>query len=70
MRIFPNRNIKKATTVTPAMTSDREKLSLKWRNPMHEEIIPPIPIWIKPNKAEALPAFFVNDESAIATAFG
>lgn len=53
-----------------AIINEVDKLPLKCSNPTPEEIIPPTPICIKPSNADAVPAFFVNGESAIAAAFG
>ena len=47
-----------------------DKLPFECNKPTTEEIIPPIPIWIKPNKADALPAFFVKGANATAAALG
>jgi hypothetical protein len=47
-----------------------DKLPLKSNIPTPEEIKPPIPICINPNKAEALPAFLENGASATAAALG
>ena len=52
------------------MLNASDKLPDERIKPTAEEIMPPIPICIKPNNAEALPAFFENGFSAIDAALG
>ena len=59
-----------ATAALSAIISDMVKVGLKGSIPTTAEIIPPIPIWIHPSNAEAVPAFLENGARASAAAFG
>ena len=68
--VLPASKITIPIIVDTHMVTAVDKLPLKGNTPVPEEIKPPIPICIKPSKADALPAFFEKGAIESADAFG
>ncbi len=63
--VSANSNIINANRDEKAILSAVDKLPFECNIPTPDEIKPPMPSCINPNKAEAVPAFLENGASAI-----